>query len=285
MNSMMRRTLYCLALAMALIPIGASGQEVLGIPTNRPNLDIMICAHRGVLAKAPENTLPAIVAAIELGYSYVEIDVRYTRDNVPVLMHDSWVTRTTGAIGPVRWYSLKALKMLDAGWTRGPRFIGTRVPTADEALGLMSGNVKLYLDQKAPPTPEFIELVKRHGFFPHNMVVVGGGANIKEFLRHEPGAPVMPGLKDTTVEALLAEFPSMVAVNTRCQWLTAEMVDDAHAHGLMVFTNVLALPRSVEKKCMRVPIELGADVIQMDNVDLYLEVIQEMRMEAGEEGY
>ena len=48
----------------------------------------LIIAHRGFSARYPENTLPAIRAAIDLGVDMVEIDVQQTRDGQLVAFHD-----------------------------------------------------------------------------------------------------------------------------------------------------------------------------------------------------
>ena len=89
----------------------------------------MKIAHRGTTIFAPENTLPALEKAIELGAEYVEIDVRYSSDNVPVLIHDPEVDRTTNGSGNVGELTLAELKQLDAGFWFGDEFAGTRIPT------------------------------------------------------------------------------------------------------------------------------------------------------------
>ncbi|MGF1339460.1 glycerophosphodiester phosphodiesterase [Streptomyces flavovirens] len=53
-------------------------------------------AHRGDPYRARENTLPSIRSAVERGADAVEIDVRVTRDGVPVLLHDSTLERLWG---------------------------------------------------------------------------------------------------------------------------------------------------------------------------------------------
>lgn len=50
-------------------------------------------AHRGDSTTAPENTLEAVRAAVDYGCEGVEIDVRLTKDNRIVLMHDEYIDR------------------------------------------------------------------------------------------------------------------------------------------------------------------------------------------------
>ena len=51
-------------------------------------------AHRGDSAFFPENTIPAFTAAIEQGYDVIELDTKFTADDVCVVFHDTTVNRT-----------------------------------------------------------------------------------------------------------------------------------------------------------------------------------------------
>ena len=50
---------------------------------------VLVIAHRGASAAAPENTIEAFVLARELGADWVELDVRRTADGVVVVHHDA----------------------------------------------------------------------------------------------------------------------------------------------------------------------------------------------------
>ncbi|MFZ0661211.1 MAG: glycerophosphodiester phosphodiesterase family protein, partial [Acidobacteriaceae bacterium] len=75
----------------------------------------LVIAHRGASANAPENTMPAFEAAWAAGCGWVEADVQPTMDNVPVLLHDQDLDRTTTGKGPVRSWSSRDVQSLDAG--------------------------------------------------------------------------------------------------------------------------------------------------------------------------
>ena len=55
-----------------------------------------LIAHRGDMASYPENTLLALRAAVELGFSYIELDVQFSKDLTPIVIHDENLARTTG---------------------------------------------------------------------------------------------------------------------------------------------------------------------------------------------
>ena len=90
---------------------------------------IHVCAHRGHSVGAPENTLPALLAAAERGATACEIDVVLTRDDEIVLLHDELLDRTTDGMGLVADHDLEALRRLDAGSWFDVGFAGTMIPT------------------------------------------------------------------------------------------------------------------------------------------------------------
>lgn len=98
-------------------------------------------AHRGGAATAPENTLAALREAVRHGAHMVEFDLRATADGRAVLMHDERVDRTTDGEGRVADLRLDALRRLDAGAWYAERFRGEPVPTFEEALDALAGDV------------------------------------------------------------------------------------------------------------------------------------------------
>lgn len=112
-----------------------------------------IVAHRGASARFPENTLESFLAAIQAGADLVELDVRLTADDVPVVLHDLDLSRTTDGSGPVHLVSLEELKRLDASGGGGPRM---EIPTLQEALVALSGRVGVDVEIKnMPGEPSF----------------------------------------------------------------------------------------------------------------------------------
>jgi glycerophosphoryl diester phosphodiesterase len=120
-----------------------------------------ISAHRGYSSDFPENTLPALEAALEAGADVAEIDVRLTRDGKLVVMHDATVDRTTDGSGPVSAMSLEEVKKLDAGRWFDRKFAETRVPTLDEVLTWSKGRLGILIEMKNYPErkPAFIDEV------------------------------------------------------------------------------------------------------------------------------
>lgn len=252
------------------------------IPTVRPNLDVMKIAHRGAAKFAPENTIPAIEKAIELGMDYVELDIRFTKDGIPVALHDGSIVRTTGLFQTLANITFKKLKRYDAGAWFDKKFKGTKIPSLEEAFQVMQGRIKFYCDQKEKPNKEIIELMRKYDFYPDNVVLVGGNARSRQFRELDPAAPVMPGVGSVEdIEKILVEIPNPIAFNTLYLTITEEMVDLAHKNGVMVFCNTLV--GGEDPEIMRRLIGLGVDAIQTDEPLMLFEVIEEMRKEYGAE--
>jgi glycerophosphoryl diester phosphodiesterase len=114
-------------------PARVGATELLGDP-RMPGDAAFIASHRGGGATAPENTLPAISAALEGGIGYVEVDVALTSDGHAVLMHDAKVDRTTNGTGRLADLTLAEVRELDAGSWFDASFTGTAVPTFVEFL-------------------------------------------------------------------------------------------------------------------------------------------------------
>lgn len=109
-----------------------------------------VIAHRGGTEWGPESTLAAVRHAIGVGTDALELDVRFTRDGVPVILHDETLDRTTNCRGAVASVTLRQLKRCDAGsWYRRNPQPGERVPTLDEALEVIRrSSAEVYIHVK-----------------------------------------------------------------------------------------------------------------------------------------
>jgi glycerophosphoryl diester phosphodiesterase len=126
---------------LGVSPARVGATEALGTP-RMPGDAAFIASHRGGGATAPENTLPAIDAALAQGFEYVEVDVALTADRHAVLMHDATVDRTTDGSGRISDLTLADVRTLDAGSWFSAEFAGTRVPTLAEFADLLAGTTR-----------------------------------------------------------------------------------------------------------------------------------------------
>jgi glycerophosphoryl diester phosphodiesterase len=108
-----------------------------------------VIGHRGACAYAPENTVESIITAADLGTEWVELDVMLSKDNVPIIMHDDTLERTTSGFGNVADHDWEYLQDLDAGSWYGDSFSGAKIPTLEDALDvIIAKNLGLNLEIK-----------------------------------------------------------------------------------------------------------------------------------------
>lgn len=120
-------------------------------------------AHRGFAPGGGENTMAAFARAVGLGFRYLEIDVRASRDGVVMVFHDETLGRVTGADGPIAARTAGELAVLPAGGGEG-------IPALEEVL-LRWPDVRLNIDIKSDDCVEpFAELINRLGA--HDRVLV-----------------------------------------------------------------------------------------------------------------
>ena len=110
-------------------------------------------SHRGDQKNAPENTIPAFHSAVQLGFKYIETDVRATADGVLVIFHDRMLERLTGVKGridQITWPELRLIKVHGIA----------SIPTLEEVLGDFS-NIRFNIEPKSDISVDLLAQVIR----------------------------------------------------------------------------------------------------------------------------
>ena len=230
---------------------------------------VRVVAHRGgALLGPPENTLPAIEKAIEVGADLIEVDIRQTSDGHLVLMHDETVDRTTNGRGRVDRLTLSEMRAL-AIKHEGKGTI--RVPTLKEALGMMKGRIEPDLDYKEGDLSKLIQLVREAEMIEQS-TMYGSWDRCRAISELEPRMRIRP----------TADYPLQVPELTRTlrpslinmDWhaVSEQAIRLAHTHGCQAFVNCLG--GADTSYYMEVAVEAGADYIQSDRPDLVVEYLK-----------
>ena len=110
----------------------------------KPTRALEAIAHRGIHDRYPENSLPALVAALDAGADAVELDVHATRDGVVVVHHDANLPPSTT---PLSGRAIAAVGAADlATFELTP---GVGIPTLEEILLALAPRAKVYIEIKA----------------------------------------------------------------------------------------------------------------------------------------
>ena len=116
-----------------------------------------LIGHRGVKNLKPENTIESITTAFDLGLECVEIDVKVSKDNIPLLLHDDTLDRTTNGSGLVCDFTFDQINQLDAGYFFYNSKTDIKVPNLSSVLDLIKRKQK-YLNIELKPNKNYEKL-------------------------------------------------------------------------------------------------------------------------------
>jgi glycerophosphoryl diester phosphodiesterase len=154
------------------------------IQLRRPEGRFARVGHRGASALAPENTLPALALAVELGCDMLEFDVLDLADGTLVLAHSNDLREVShgAARGRVRSRDLEGLRRL-----------APDLPTLDEALAFCAErlpSIGLQLDLKTVGIEAAtVEKVRRHGVLDRSWVSTFDARSLHRLAELEPDLP------------------------------------------------------------------------------------------------
>ena len=108
---------------------------------------MVVYAHRGASAYAPENTIPAFHLAVRLGAPAVENDIHLTADGQIVVCHDDEISRTSNGKGCISQTTYAELRRYDFGSDDFPR---ARIPSLAEFLEATQPMKLINIELKSP---------------------------------------------------------------------------------------------------------------------------------------
>lgn len=120
---------------------------------------VLIASHRGTHNDFPENSMAAFKKGIELGIDILEADVRHTKDDSLVIMHDATVDRTTNGTGRVSDLTFEEIRKLRLKFNG--QLTDEKIPTLEEVLTLAKGKILVDLDIKTNKVPGIMKVVER----------------------------------------------------------------------------------------------------------------------------
>jgi len=243
-------------------------------------------AHRGHSIAYPENTLEAYRKAIELGVEMIECDVNITSDGKLVMMHDPTLDRTTNGTGRVSAATWEEIQRLDAGGKFKPQFAGARIPSTEETLLLYkeTGTLSCF-EVKGADAEEsnriavaLVELLVKHDMLGmafmssyHHAALKLAKAKCPELLLAPERLPDDAPADPPEAVRQAKSFPAPV-LQYQYTVLTADVIRVLHENEVAVWSW-----STTDEASMVFSIELGADALMGDDVQLMLEILNRMR--------
>lgn len=195
---------------------------------------MLIFAHRGASADAPENTLLAIDLALEQNADGIEIDV-HQLGNELVVIHDRWVQRTTNGNRALTDYTLEELQALDAGQ-------GQYVPTLWQVLQRVKGRCLVNIEVKGVDDVCLVKecinkAINLLNFTDEQFIVSSFNHHLlKEFKNIAPSIKIGALTANNPLgHARFAQELNAYSVNAEVSFIDRAFVSDAHSRGLKMF--------------------------------------------------
>lgn len=202
---------------------------------------VLVAAHRGDHRRHPENSLGGIRGAAAIGASLAEIDVRETRDEALVLMHDPSVDRTTDGSGPVSEMTLAEVRGLRLEGPGGDGPEDRQVPTFEEALALARElDLVLYVDQKTSDTDRVTRAIAEAEAWEWALVRDDWPVAVAQGQR-EPRLRVMPAVDSVAAfEAVQEGLPDVRIVEVSAGGVEAALYQAIRGAGVKIQQDVMA---------------------------------------------
>jgi len=223
---MMKRlhtALACILTAIAAMSAATRTDSIIAELNNPLSKNVLVAVHRGDWRNHPENSLPAMQSAIDMGADIVEIDLALTADSVLVVCHDRTLDRTTTGHGLISDHTYAQLK--DVRLRSGHS--GTtdqHIPTLREAMELCKDRIVINIDKGY----QYYDLVQRlsEEMGTTGQLLIKGGISPddvrKKFASYPTNMMFMPILNplNDAGQKLLAEYtvPTNVPVAVEVCW-------------------------------------------------------------------
>lgn len=230
--------------------------------------------------------MTAFQGAVDLGYRYLETDVRKTRDGVVAVFHDENLDRVTNGTGDVTDWLWEDVRRLDAAWSFSPahghpeRGTGVTVPSLDELFTTFP-DLHINIDLKGPQMEWAVaDLVKRHRRAERTLIGSFSSRRIARFRRITRGeVPTSAGPTRAAIAWIAARFGattrgSEVAFQVPFEHpllrLDRKYVDAVHASGAQLHAWTVN-----DAVTMHRILDLGVDGIITDRPDVLNDVLAE----------
>src|SRR5437764_1244656 len=227
-------------------------------------MNLLIVAHRGASQQAPENTVPAIKKALTAGVDMLALDVQKTKDDVPILLADVSLDRTTNGTGRASRMTAKEIAALDAGGWYGEDFTGTKVPSLADALKAVGDKSRLLLalpetHSGTPWMDELAKVLKARKAPSDDILLFSDSDSLKAFREKAPDFSYALAL-DERVDGWLylekATKMNLKHVRPHRSQVDAVLVRQAHAKNIQVIAHF-----ANEESDLRSLLELRVDGI------------------------
>ena len=240
---------------------------------------VTVCGHRGDNTGCPENTNISYVTAIGMKAPVVEMDLRLTKDNVLILLHDVTVDRITTSKGKVADMTLEEVNKLDAGSKKDPKFKGEPLPAFQTIIDTCLNKSTMMLDLKLEDLAQPLADIKAKNNLPDDAWILAPWSDEHGIKLHKV-MPTVPMIRLTgkvpTDKPDDAYFQHMKEIGfsgfSIAYPITPQsFIESAHKNGMKIWVWTINEPADIAGA-----IYAGTDGIITDNVPTTTSLVNEL---------
>ena len=216
----------------------------------------IIVGHKGAAGYAPENTITSFKTAIDIGCDRTELDVRLSKDNQLVVIHDDEVSRLTDGTGLVNEMTLSELQELKCAGNE-------HIPTLQEVVDVCKDKIDLQIELKAEGTPQPVsDLIARNGIEDQVVITSFQADLLAEIKKLNPRLRVGLLFRTEEVMADIWNLINSIPLDFLAPFsgiITTEFVAKAHSLGQRVYAYRVNDKELADKLIAMGVDELGTD--------------------------
>lgn len=181
--------------------------------------------HRGAKGYVAENTLASFQKALELDVDMIELDVHVSKENIPIVIHDETVDRTTNAKGKVTNFTAKELQNLG-------------IPTLEDVFDLVENRCGINIEIKVfEATKAVLNLINNSSFDTEKIIISSFDWNVLQLYHSEKSAIHFGVLTENSIDDALsfAKKISAYSIHPYFKLLNTENVQLMHQNGFKIY--------------------------------------------------
>ncbi len=186
---------------------------------------MIIIGHRGAKGHIAENTLASFEKALQLNVDMIELDVFLSRDNIPVVIHDKTIDRTTSGFGLVSSFSARELREFG-------------IPTLQDVFQLVNNQCDINIEVKEiKAVKSILDLIDSNIFSKDKILISSFDWNALQEVRFHDDEIRIGVLTETDLELAIAfaKFIKAYSIHPHYKLLNKENVAQMQSQNFKVF--------------------------------------------------
>lgn len=186
---------------------------------------MILIGHRGAKGHLAENTLASFEKALQLNVDMIELDVFLSRDNIPVVIHDETIDRTTSGFGLVSSFSVRELREFG-------------IPTLQDVFQLVNNQCDINIEVKEiKAVKSILDLIGSNIFSKAKILISSFDWNALQEVRFHDDEIRIGILTETDLELAIAfaKFIKAYSIHPHYKLLNKENVAKMQSQNFKVF--------------------------------------------------